>query len=164
MDKAGGIDEEIMRYRADVAERYLERARGMGMRVQSLGCAIEERYRSAAGVCAVDYARMPVGSAAGGDRIPDAVAAIDALTRELREQRDACEREVSAVVRALGRMEDASLAALLEMHYIANRPWAQCAKAFHYSRRSITSMRTRALSAFYDVMPAREVEEIPSAI
>ena len=144
------MDREYRRWRAGEAARYLDRVRGMGMRVKSLKYAIEDLMLAASGVRGIDYSR-------------DAVADLQGLAAELEGKREAYRREIAAVARAIERMDDERLAAIIEMHYVSNRTWRQCAEAFHYSKDGMMAARQSALSAFYDVMPATQLVEIPAA-
>ena len=158
------LDAEFRRYRANVAAKYLERVRGMGMRVKSIKYAIEDLRLSASGVSGLDYSKGNVATSPSADAIPNALDTIDSLISELACKREAYENELAIVIRAINRMENQRSAAIIEMHYISNKTWRECAEVFHYSKRWMMNARQIALSEFYEVMPPIEIEEIPTAI
>lgn len=157
------MDREYRRWRAGEAALYLDRVRGMGMRVKSLKYAIEDLMLAASGVKGIDYSRDAVASSPSSDAIPDAVADLQGLAAELEGKREAYRREIAAVCRAIQRMGSEQSAAIIEMHYVAGRTWRECAEVYHYTKQGMMTARQIALSEFYDVMPRTQVDEIPAA-
>lgn len=158
------MDPELRRWRAEQAALYLDRVRGMGRRVKSLALAIDELETKAAGVRSVDLSRQAVSTSPSSADVADSIDGLVALRDELDAKRRAYEREIAAVSRAIDRMPDATCAALLEMRYVADRTWTECAEALSYTKQGVMSLRQRALCGFYDVMPECRIEQVPPAI
>lgn len=158
------MDPELRRYRAGQAALYLDRVRGMGRRVKSLALAIEELEAKAGGVKSPDPSREQVSSSPSRPDMADQVDGLIALRSDLEAKKGAYGREIAAVARAIDRMGDHTCAAILEMRYIGDASWAECADVLGYTKQGVMSLRERALCDFYEVMPECEIEPIPPAI
>lgn len=158
------MDKEFVRYRANVAAEYLDRVRGLGKRIKSLSFAINNLRLTASGVTGIDYSEDKIKTTPNDDRIPNTLTKMDELIEELTVKRGIYEKEIDAVIRAFNRMENQKSAAIIEMHYVADRTWRECAEELHYTKDGMMDARQNALSDFYDVMPQTQIEEIPEAI
>lgn len=158
------MDEEFRRYRIGQSAEYLDEVRGKALRVASLTAMIDDQRAMAEGVAGVDYSRDIVATSPTDDRMPDAVWKMHELTADLLARRDECRADVEAAHRAIGKLTAPEMAAALEMHYLAGKPWQVCARALGYTKSGIMDLRRRALDEFYDLIPGLKRVEIPEAI
>lgn len=157
------MTEEYERYKASMAAQWLEHVAQLGTRCAALNDAVEHNRAIAEGVQAVRYDGMP-HAASDGQALPNAVikleGAIESYLTELSaymdEQTDAHER--------LSRIPDASCASCLERHYLLGHAWERVCVDMGYAWQGMMSMRKRALSMAYDVMPVEWRDPMHAAI
>lgn len=145
--------EEYERYKYDQARAYLEHVRALSCRTQALRAEVEAQRELADGVRAMRY-----GEGGGGgveaDRMAETVARLQELVRGycaelaayVSEQREAHER-----VRLMDRPEHAQA---ITGYYLLGRTWERVCVDMGYTWDGMMSLRRRAVTAFYDVMPA----------
>ena len=157
------MDEELKRYRIDVAARYLDRIRGLGIRVKTLEAEIDELRADLEGVGAMDYTRERVSKSPAGDRMAEGVGRLfdrlDTFLDELREFEDERQRAREC----LDRLEDPVDHAILVRRYLLGEQFRTIAEELHVELVTVYKRRRSALDAFYDVMPAQERDRLPDA-
>lgn len=150
--------DETTRYRADEAHAYLERVRQMGDDCAGMREQVEDAKARLYEVRGIDYARQPGSPNANVDAIPNAVAsvqdAVAAYIEKLAEFED--ERRLASM--AVDRLADPSEARVLRLRYLLGWKWERICYEMGYSWQGMMSLRLRALSSFYDVIPHRHRE------
>lgn len=146
-----GMTDEYERYKAAQAARWLDSVARAGRRLAVLRDEIDERRADAEGVRAIAYDGMPNGSPRT-DSMEAAVARLDELIRDyvaeeagyVAMQRDAHER-----LRGL----DPACSECLTRRYLLGWKWERVCVEMGYSWDGMMSLRRRALSEAYGVMP-----------
>lgn len=149
------MNEEYRRWRAERSAKYLEKVRGMALKIMAMAQSIERQRAIAEGDGAIDYTKDHVSSPASDGRMADAVQRLQEFAAQREAQRRDYAKEIEAAYRAIDRMDAPECAAALEMHYLAGRSWGECAEALGYSKPGMMELRRRALCDFYDVIPAK---------
>lgn len=157
--------EEWDRYRRSQSRAYLERVRRLGLKVEAVQAEAERIRDMVGGLHGIDYTTPSVkGLAPGDDRMADAVAAVQEVTRawcaDLAEYLEAYQ-EAKACLDGMGGKG----AAVLRLRYLANEDWGAVAERLGYS--SVASAKDSgrsALVAFYDHLPCSGKDRLPPAI
>lgn len=120
--------DELRRWRAEQAARYLEDVRGKMLRVKSLTRAIDEQRGIAEGLQGIDYSRDLVKTSPTDATLPNAVCKLQQLLAEKEAVRSEYAQDIDCAYRAIDRMEKAEHAAALEMHYLGGESWGRWRK------------------------------------
>ncbi|PWM24869.1 MAG: hypothetical protein DBX48_07585 [Limosilactobacillus fermentum] len=150
--------DELRRWRAEQAARYLEDVRGKMLRVKSLTRAIDEQRGIAEGLQGIDYSRDLVKTSPTDATLPNAVCKLQQLLAEKEAVRSEYAQDIDCAYRAIDRMEKAEHAAALEMHYLGGESWGRCASELGYTKSGMMDLRIRALVEFFDCMPKTKVD------
>lgn len=157
------MDEELRRYRIDVAARWLERVRSLGIRVRVLESEIAELRADAEGLGAMDYTRERVSASPSGDRMAEVASRIFERLDDLVDERREYEAERARARGCIDRLEDPMHWDVLVMRFLNGERWSAIADALGVKLPTVYAWRRDALDALYDVMPAQEKDAIPRA-
>lgn len=157
------MDEELRRYRIDVAARWLERVRALGIRVRVLESEIAELRADAEGLGAMDYTRERVSMSAPGDRMADIAARIFERLDDLVDERREYEGERARARGCIDALENPMHRDVLVMRFLNGERWSAIADALGVKLPTVYAWRRDALDALFDVMPAQEKDAIPRA-
>ena len=150
--------DELKRWRAEQAARYLEDVRGKALRVKSLTLAIAEQRGIAEGLRGMDYSRDIVKTSPTDAALPNAVHRLQELIAEKEAVRADYAADIACAYRAIDSIEKAEHAAALEMHYLGGESWSKCAAELGYTKSGMMDLRPRALIDFYDCMPRTKID------
>ena len=157
------MNDEYDRYRRAQAARWLEHVRGLGARVRAIQSEIDAHRQLAEGVGALRYDREGHAQPTA-DAIPDAVARIEEMVADyvaelagfVEEQREAHE--------AISRLRRSEYSEALTRRYLIGQSWERICVDMGYSWDGMKTLRYRALSELYDLMPARWRDPVHQAI
>lgn len=148
-------------WRAEEAERYLQRVRGAAIDVMRLREAVEvQRTLLPPGI---DYSRLSVSGTKPTDSVElAAIAAMDAIREYCTELAayTGMQREAMAAVLRLGNEKHR---AVLALYYVLGHPWKSVAMKMGYTENHCMKLRTDALPLFWEVMPRGERTRLPRA-
>lgn len=143
---------EYERYKYDQARAYLEHVRALSCRTSALRAEVEAQRELADGVRAMRY-----GDGGGGgaepDRMADTVARLQELIAGYCVELSAYVSEQQAAHERVKLMERPEHAQAITSHYLLGRTWERVCVDMGYTWDGMMSMRKRAVTAFYDVMP-----------
>ena len=142
----------MRRYRAQVAEEYLEPIRAAGARLRVKRIELREERESASGLTGLDYTKPIVATSAYGDAMPDAVARLYAMEDAYRADLDALSERRDEARAKLAEMGGRS-ADLLRLRYASALPWITVAEGMGLAESTCKNMRVDALCRFYDFLP-----------
>ena len=157
------MDEELKRYRIDVAARWLERVRALGIRVRVLESEIAERRADAEGLGAMDYTRERVSTSPSGDRMAEVASRIFERLDDLVDERREYEGERARARGCIDVLENPMHRDVLVMRFLNGERWSAIADALGVKLPTVYAWRRDALDALFDVMPAQEKDAIPRA-
>lgn len=147
------MTDEWERYRRAQAARWLEHVRRLGEHAETLRREVDEEREAASGLGAIRYDGMPKASCSDGDALPNAVIRIQERIARYIERLSEYEAERWAAHDALEGVADPLERRALTYHYLLGDTWEECCVKMHYSYDGMMSLRKRALSSAYDVMP-----------
>lgn len=147
------MDEEYRSYRAEQAHAYLERIRRAGDDCAGIRQLVDDAKQRATGLRGTDYSAVRVSASPNADAIPDAVARVQELVAGYVRALVAYEDMRAEASAAMLRMDDATCAKVLRLRYLCGWRWERICTETSYSWDGMMSLRRRALSDFYDVMP-----------
>ena len=150
------MDSGNARWHAEQAALYLDRVRGLSVKVKSLTMTIQELEAKAEGVGAMRYDKDNVKTSPTDDTMPNNVSRLIELKAERERKLELYQKEIDAVFRALDRMENLTYSAALEMHYVNGVSWKDVRHKLGYSKPHMMTIRQKALTDFYEVMPPSE--------
>lgn len=153
-----------MKWRASQSAEYLETVRSKAIRIKSLVIAIVEQRALAEGLSGIDYSKDKVKTSPTDAHMSNAVCKLYELIDDKQATVDAYQADIQAAYRAIDKMPSAECAAALEMHYIGGASWTHCGEVLGYTKQGMMRLRTRALSEFYEYIPAIKQVPIPEAI
>lgn len=143
---------EIDRYKYDQARAYLEHVRALSCRTQALRAEIEAQRELADGVKAMRYGEC--GSASPQpDRMADTVARLQKLVQGYCEELARYVDEQETAHGCVMLMERPEHAQAIASYYLLGRAWERVCVDMGYTWDGMMSLRRRAITAFYDVMP-----------
>lgn len=149
------MTEEFERYRRAQAAQWMEHVRGLGARVRSIKCEIDAQRDLATGLSSVAYDGLPRQSSSDGDAVPNAVIRIQGLIAEYCSELERYVGEQREAHEALSGLSDGACREALTRHYLIGKGWEECCVDMGYTWDGMMALRRRALSAAYDLMPAR---------
>ena len=158
------MTDEWERYRRERAAAYLEHISGLARRVKTLELEMDELRESASGLKAIRYDGMPKGHNVSDDAMANVVSRIDdAIADYCTEMVNYLDerREAHRVLARLPRPEETEA---LTRHYLKGQEWLTVCIEMGYSWDGMKSIRYRALSKLYDVMPPEWRDPIEQAI
>ena len=158
------MDEELQRYRIEQADAWLSKVRKLVAYERAMREAAETQYEMADGLRGLDYSRDQVSTSPTPDAIPNAVIAHDEAGDSLASIADSARERIAQAARALDSMEDPTEAAALTYYYIACVKWEEVCVRMSYSWDGMMTLRRRALTHAYDVMPHSERDPMEPAI
>ena len=158
------MDEEFRQYRAEQAHAYLERIRRMGEDCAGLQQLVDDARERADGVRGIDYSAVRVQVSPTDDAMLAAVDAIKASIADYVTALAAYEDMRHEASRALMRMEDGVEAKALRLRYLCDWKWERICTDMNYSWDGMMTLRKRALSRFWEVMPASGRDPMEPAI
>ena len=158
------MDEELQRYRIEQAEAWLSKVRKLVAYEKSMRRAAETQFELADGLKGVDYSHEQVSSSPTADAIPNAVIAHEEAAASLVEIAESAKERIAQAAEAIDRMDDPTEAAALTLYYIACMKWEAVCVEMNYTWDGMMTLRRRALSHVYDVMPHSERDAVPPAI
>lgn len=150
------MDEEYLQYRIDQAHAYLERIRKMGEDCAGLQKLVDDARERADGLRGIDYSAARVQVSPSDDAMPNAVDAVKSRIADYVTALAAYEDERHTANKALMRMEDSVEAKALRLRYLCGWKWERVCMETNYSWDGMMSLRRRALSDFWEVMPLNE--------
>lgn len=145
-------DSEYERYKYDQARAYLEHVRSLSCRTQALRAEVEAQRELADGVRAMRYGEGGAGRA-GGDQMAETVARLQDLIADYCAELSAYVSEQRAAHERVRLMERPEHAQAITAHYLLGRTWERVCVDMGYTWDGMMSLRRRAVTAFYDVMP-----------
>lgn len=146
------MEREYKRYRAEVAEAYLEPIRIAGRRLLVKRVELREERERASGLTGIDYSRPFVLRSVYGDAIPDALSGLAALEDAYQadfEQLSAMRDEARSRLDEMGGRS----ADLLRLRYVSALPWVTVAEGMGLAEGTVRNMRVDALCRFFDHLP-----------
>lgn len=158
------MDEEYRQYRIDQAHAYLERIRRMGEDCAGLQQLVDDARERADGVKGIDYSAVRVSTSPTDEGM---LIAVDAIKERIRDYVTALaeyEDMRHEASRSLMRMEDSVEAKALRLRYLCGYEWEAVCVDMHYSWQGMMSLRRRALTSFWEVMPPGERDPMEPAI
>lgn len=158
------MDEELIRYRADQAHAYLERVRRLGDGCAAMKQLVDDARERADGVKGVDLSAIYVQTSPTGDRMVDAVEEIRTRIREYATALAEYESERKQANDSLLMMVNFTEATALRLRYLLGWRWERICTEMHYTWDGMMSLRRRALSDYYDVMPISQRDPMHPAI
>lgn len=147
------MNPELKRYRIEQSVIYFKRIRGMRKRMISLEAALERLAADMTSLRAIDYSCEKVSMTQRQRDLSRVIDRVDEALSEYSASKLLLLGEIEGAKRALDAMPDQSLAALLELYYLADVSWAECEKKFGYTKSGILYRRDQALLQFYDYIP-----------
>lgn len=147
--------DEYESYKAEQAERWLDRIRRLGSRVDTLRMEIDAERQAASGLKAVRFDGMPRAKRSDGDAMVDAVARIQERVADYASELSGYLDERQEAHDALSAMGDEACRRALTMRYLLGLPWERVCVDMGYSWGGMMKLRRRALVSAYDVMPVR---------
>ena len=157
------MDEELERYRMDIAHAYLERIRRMGDDCAGLQAQIDDAYARAEGVRGIDYSAVRVSTSPSPDAMPNAVAELVDRIGDYVSDLAAYEDERHEAHKSLMLMPDQVEAKALRYRYLLGWKWERICNEMDYSWDGMMKLRRRALVDYWEVMPRAERDAIPQA-
>lgn len=144
-------------YATGQAEAYLKRVRDLHHRRASLAAQVEEARDMLDGIKAVRYD----GQGGGGSNDPDgamlpAIARLEASVKRFGAGIAEIADLFAEATDAIARLDDDVFRELLTVYYVQGETWQAVADSLGYGVDNVYKLRTRALLAFYDVMPHGE--------
>ena len=158
------MDEELARYRADQAHAYLERIRRLGEGCAAMKSMVDDARERADGIRGIDYSAIRVQTSPTDDRMAKAMDEIRERIRDYVTVLAEYESERKQANDALLRMDDFTEATALRLRYILGWQWERICTEMHYTWDGMMSLRRRALSDYYDVMPISQRDPMHPAI
>lgn len=143
---------EYERYKYDQARAYLEHVRALSCRTQALRAEVDAQRELADGVKAMRYGEVG-GGGADGDRMAETVARLQELVRGYCAELSVYVSEQQAAHERVKLMERPEHAQAITGYYLLGRTWERVCVDMGYTWDGMMSLRRRAVSAFYDVMP-----------
>lgn len=145
-------ESEFDRYKYDQARAYLEHVRALSCRTQALRAEVEAQRELADGVRAMRFCEGGAGGA-GDDKMVEAVARLHELIADYAAELSEYVSEQRAAHERVRLMERPEHAQAITGYYLLGRPWERVCADMGYTWDGMMSLRRRAVTAFYDVMP-----------
>lgn len=158
------MDEEMQRYRVEQAHSYLERIRKLGEDCAALQAEADDARDRASGLTGIDYSRDMVSATPTDDAMADAVESIRAAVARYAAKAAEYTDGRSRAFASLQRMPNRAGAEALARRYLLGREWRRVEEKMGYEHEAMMKLKSRALSEFYDYMPASERDPLPCAI
>lgn len=146
------MEREYKRYRAEIAEAYLDPIRRAGQKLRVKSAELAEERERVIGIMGPDYSRPIAAQSANGDKVPEAVARLVALEDAYRADFDAVTEmrdEARARLDAMG----GRAADLLRLRYVSALSWSAVADCMSLAESTVRNMRVDALCRFFDYLP-----------
>lgn len=142
---------DIERYKADQASRWLDGVRSIHVRTRTLMREIDAQRSMMDGIKAVSYDSSGT-RCASDDAIPNAIASMSRMVSKLCAEVDSLVAEQAAAHDVLSRLDDQEMCEILTMYYINGETWESIRTAMCCSYASIMRKRNAALVSVYDAM------------
>ena len=149
------MDDETIRWKSEVSERYLEPLRSDGRKLRRMKAEIAEQRDMLSGLRGIDYTRPFVDVSAYGGAVHDAAARMvemESAYEDALANLDMRRAEARACLDEMGGTE----ADLLRLYYVSALPWICVAEAMNLAEGTCKNMKRRALAVFFDYLPRSE--------
>ena len=153
------LTEEFADYMRGWSKRYLQRVRSTIHAIAQLASEIDELGQMMDGVKGVDYSRDRVSAPASDDGMVNAIARMDSLRAEYRDELDA-HLQVKADAHAALRKVRQPWRSVLTYRYLEGMAWADVADRAGYSEVHCKSdLHDNGLLELYQYIPHSELPE-----
>lgn len=159
VDIEPSLTEEFADYMRSWSRRYLQRVRSTIHTIAQLESEISELESMMDGVRGIDYSRDKVNSAANDDGMVNAIARMESLKAEYKDELDA-HLQVKADAHAALRNVRQPWRSVLTYRYLEGMPWADVADRAGYSEvHCRTDLHDNGLLELYAFIPHDELPE-----